>query len=85
MKLFTPVFNLEKRNHSNKYITKLRVENRTLSSSYENINEEHRYYKRHKRLYSSHTNPNDPRFDVFFDSSTLSNCLYIKLTAATVF
>ena len=33
------------------------------------LNEEHRYYK---RLYtSSLTNPNDSRFDVFFDSSTL--------------
>ena len=33
------------------------------------LNEEHRCYK---RLYtSSRTNPNDPRFDVFFDSSTL--------------
>lgn len=68
MKLFTPIFNLEKRNHSNKYITKLRVENGTLTSSNEIINEEHRYYK---RLYTSRTNPNDPRFDVFFDSSTL--------------
>ena len=62
-------FNLEKRNHSNKYITKLRVENGTLTSSDEILNEEHRYYK---RLYnSSRTNPNDPRFDVFFDCSTL--------------
>ena len=62
-------FNLEKRNHSNKYITKLRVENRTLTSPDEILNEEHRYYE---RLYtSSRTNPNDPRFDVFFDSSTL--------------
>ena len=62
-------FNLEKGNHSNKYITKLKVENGTLTSSDEILNEEHRYYK---RLYtSSRTNPNDPRFDVFFDSSTL--------------
>ena len=62
-------FNLEKRNHSNKYITKLKVENGTLTSSDEILNEEHRHYK---RLYtSSRTNPNDPRFDVFFDSSTL--------------
>ena len=68
MSLFTPIFNLEKRNHSNKYITKLRVENRTLTSSNEILNEEHRYYK---RLYTSRTNPNDPRFGVFFDSSTL--------------
>ena len=61
-------FNLEKRNHSNKYITKLRVENGTLTSSDEILNEEHRYYK---RLYtSSRTNPNNRRFDVFFDSST---------------
>ena len=51
-------FNLEKRNHSNKYITKLRVENGTLTSSEEILNEEHGYYK---RLYtSSRTNPNDP-------------------------
>ena len=68
MKLFAPIFSLEKRNHSNKYITKLRVENRTLTSSNEILNEEHRYYK---RLYTSRTNPNDPRFGVFFDSSTL--------------
>ena len=62
-------FNLEKRNHSNKYITKLRVENGTLTSSDEILNEEHRYYK---RLYtSSRTNPNDPHFDMFFDCSTL--------------
>ena len=62
-------FNLEKRNHSNKYITKLRVENGTLTASDEILNEEHRYYK---RLYtSSRTNPHDPRFDVFFDCSTL--------------
>ena len=68
MSLFTPIFNLEKRNHFNKYITKLKVENRTLTSSNEILNEEHRYYK---RLYTSRTNPNDPRFGVFFDSSTL--------------
>ena len=62
-------FSLEKRNHSNKYITKLRVENRTLTSPDKILNEQHRYYK---RLYtSSRTNPNDPRFDVFFDSSSL--------------
>ena len=61
-------FILEKRNHSNKYITKLRVENRTLTSRDEILNEEHRYYK---RLHTSRTNPNDPRFGVFFDSSTL--------------
>ena len=35
--------NLDKRNHSNKYITKLRVENRTLTSPDEILNEEHRY------------------------------------------
>ena len=62
-------FNLEKRNHSNKYITKLRVENRTLTSRDEILNEEHRYYKRLHT--SSRTNPNDPRFEVFFDSPTL--------------
>ena len=39
-------FNLEKRNHSNKYITNLRVKNRTSTSSDEIFNEEHRYYKR---------------------------------------
>ena len=42
-------FNLEKRIHSNKYITKLRVENGTFTSSDEILNEEHRY---HKRLYT---------------------------------
>ena len=62
-------FNLEKRNHSNKYTAKLRVENRTLTSPDEILNEEHRYYKRLHT--SSRTNPNDPRFGVFFDSSTL--------------
>ena len=62
-------FNLEKRNHSNEYTAKLRVENRTLTSPDEILNEEHRYYKRLHT--SSRTNPNDPRFDVFFDSSTL--------------
>ena len=62
-------FNLEKINHSNKYITKLRVENRTLTSRDEILNEEHRYYKRLHT--SSRTNPNDPRFGAFFDSSTL--------------
>ena len=62
-------FNLEKRNHSNKCITKLRLENSTLTSPDEILNEEHRYYK---RLYtSSRTNPNDPLFEVFFESSTL--------------
>lgn len=61
-------FNLEKRNHSNKYITKLTVENRTLTSPDEILKEEHRYYK---RLHTSRTNPYDPRFDVFFDSSSL--------------
>ena len=48
---------------------KLRVENRTLTSPDKILNEEHRYYKRLHT--SSRTNPNDPRFDVFFDSSTL--------------
>ena len=62
-------FNLEKRHHSNKYITKLRVENRTLTSPDEILNEEHRYSKR--LCTSSRTNPNDPRFDDFFDSSNL--------------
>ena len=67
-------FNLEKRHHSNKYITKLRVENCTLTSSDEIFNEEHRYYK---RLYtSSRTNPNYTRFDVFFDSSTLPKTVF---------
>ena len=56
------------RSKTNKYITKLRVENHTLTSPDEILNEEHRYYK---RFYTSRTNPNDPRFDVFFDSSAL--------------
>ena len=38
-------------------------------ASNEIINEEHRYY--YKRLYTSCTNPNDPLFGVFFESSTL--------------
>ena len=59
----------QKRNHSNQYITKLRAENCTLTSPDEILNEEHRYYKRLHT--SSRTNPNDPRFDVFLDSSTL--------------
>ena len=73
----------QKRNHSNQYITKLRAENCTLTSPDEILNEEHRYYKRLHT--SSRTNPNDPRFDVFFYSSTLQNCLHLKLTAATVY
>ena len=62
-------FNLEKRNRSNNYITKLKAENRTLVTPTEILNEEHRYYQ---NLYTSTcTNPNDTCFDEFFESSTL--------------
>ena len=74
-------FNLEKRHHSNKYITKLKVENCTLASSNEIFNEEHRYYK---RLYtSSRTNPNYTRFDMFFDSSTLPKTVFKQKKTVT--
>jgi len=43
-------FNLEKRNRSNNYITKLKAENRTLVTPTEIVNEEHRYYQ---NLYTS--------------------------------
>ena len=62
-------FNLEKRNRSNNYITKLKAENRTLVTPTEILNEEHRYYQ---NLYTSTcTNPNDTCFDEFFESPTL--------------
>ena len=62
-------FNLEKRNRSNNYITKLKAENRTLVIPTEIINEEYRYYQ---NLYTSTcTNPNDTCFDEFFESPTL--------------
>ena len=62
-------FNLEKRNRSNNYITKLKAENRTLVTPTEILNEEYRYYQ---NLYTSTcTNPNDTCFDEFFESPTL--------------
>ena len=62
-------FNLEKRNYSNKYITKLKTENRTLVTPTEILEEENRYYK---SLYTSTvSNPNDTCFDEVFESSTL--------------
>ena len=74
-------FNLKKRHHSNKYITKLRVENCTSTSSDEIFNEEHRYYKRLNT--SSCTNPNYTRFDVFFDSSTLPKTVFKQKKTVT--
>ena len=62
-------FNLERRNHLNKYITELKTENLTLSNPTEILNEEYRYYK---NLYTSNlTNPNDYDFVEFFYSATL--------------
>ena len=62
-------FNLERRNHLNKYTTELKTENLTLSNPTEILNEECRYYK---NLYTSNfTNPNDYDFVEFFDSTTL--------------
>ena len=62
-------FNLEKRNRSNNYITKLKAKNFTLVTPTEILNEEHRYYQ---NLYTSTcTNPNDTCFDEFFESRTL--------------
>ena len=62
-------FNLEKRNYSNKYITKLKTENRTLVTPTEILEEENRYYK--SLFTSKGSNPNDTCFDEFFESSTL--------------
>ena len=62
-------FNLEKRNRSNNYITKLKAENRTLVTPTEILNEEYSYYQ---NLYTSTCiNPNDTCFDEFFESPTL--------------
>ena len=62
-------FNLERRNHLNKYITELKTENLTLSNPTEILNEEYRYYK---HLYTSNlTYPNDYDFVEFFYSTTL--------------
>ena len=67
-------FNLEKRNRSNNYITKLKADDRTLVTPTEILKEEHRYYQ---NLYTSTcTNPNDTCFDKFFESPSLP-----KLTA----
>ena len=67
-------FNLEKRNRSNNYITKLKVGDSTLVTPAEILKEELRYYQ---NLYTSTcTNPNDTCFDKFFESLTLP-----KLTA----
>ena len=67
-------FNLEKRNRSNNYITKLKVGDSTLVTPAEILKEELRYYQ---NLYTSTcTNPNDTCFDTFFESLTLP-----KLTA----
>ena len=78
-------FNLEKRNHSKKYITKLKVENGTLTSSDEILNEEHRHYNyKGSTLLLVQTQ----MILVLTCSSTVQpfqNCLHIKLTAATVF
>ena len=64
-------FNLEKRNRSNNYITKLKAENRTLVNPTEILNEEHRYYQNLYTCTCTCTNPNETCFDVFFESPTL--------------
>ena len=62
-------FNLNKRNRSNNYITKLKAENRTLVTPTEILNDEYKYYQ---NLYTSTcTDPNDTCFDEFFESLTL--------------
>ena len=62
-------FNLERRNHLNKYITELKTESLTLANPTEILNEEYRYYK---NLYTSNfTNPNDNDFVEFFYSTAL--------------
>ena len=62
-------FNLDKRNRSNNYITKLKAENRALVTPTEILNEEYKYYQ---NLYTSTcTDPNDTCFDEFFESLTL--------------
>ena len=67
-------FDLEKRNRSNNYITKLKADDRTLVTPTEILKEKHRYYQ---NLYTSTcTNPNDACFDKFIESPSLS-----KLTA----
>jgi len=59
---------------SNKYITKLKAQNRSLVTPTEILKEEHRYYQ---NLYTfTCTNPNDTCSDEFFESPTLP-----KLTA----
>ena len=61
-------FNLEKRNRSNNYITKLKVGDSTLVTPAEILKEELRYYQ---NLYTSTcTNRNDTCFDTFFESPT---------------
>ena len=84
-------FNLERRNHPNKYITEVKTENLTLTHPTQNLKEEYHY----KNLYTSNfTNPNDYDFVEFFESTTLSkltrkvdlakhilpnNCIYCSL------
>ena len=74
-------FNLEKRNHSNKYTAKLRVENRTLTSPDEILNEEHRYYKSLLLVQTQMILV----LTYFSTDQPFQNCLHLQLTAATVF
>ena len=63
--------NLERRNHPNKYITRPKAENLTVTNPTENLSEEYHYCK---NLYTSNftVNPNDYDFVEFFESTTLS-------------
>ena len=67
--LYWEMLKIEIRSFTIYYCRQNANENRTLTSPDEILNEEHRYYKRLHT--SSRTNPNDPRFEVFFDSPTL--------------
>ena len=63
-------YHLEKRNHSTKYITELKLPDRTTTTKpKEIINEEYRFYK---QLYTSTgACRDDQRFDNFFNNSAL--------------
>ena len=63
-------YRLERRNHSTKYITELKLSDKTTTTKPKEIlNEEYRFYK---ELYTSTgARPDDQRFDNFFNNSAL--------------
>ena len=63
-------YRLERRNHSTKYITELRLPNKTtITEPQEILNEEYRFYK---ELYSSTgVSPGDEQFNFFFNNPAL--------------